>query len=182
MCTMCVQFTFVLKENKLQYSKFMTIFMRMLRNNEEEEKFENTTPDEVETIVGPSVKVEGDFVSKGNVVIEGTVMGSVKTERNLRVEEGAIINASVAAENVRVAGEIRGNVQALGLLELTPTARVIGDVYTKTLVIAAGAILHGNCNMSDEKPASRATQSKKTSRAAKEEDFEIEFDDMRSNS
>lgn len=158
--------------------------MRMLRNNEEvEEKFENATPDEVETIVGPSVKVEGDFVSKGNVVIEGMVMGSVKTERNLRVEEGAVINASVAAENVRVAGEIRGNVQALGMLELTPTARVIGDVYTKTLVIAAGAILHGNCNMSDEKPASsRTTQSKKTSRAAKEEDFEIEFDDMRSNS
>lgn len=157
--------------------------MRMLRNNEEEEKFENTTPDEVETIVGPSVKVEGDFVSKGNVVIEGTVMGSVKTERNLRVEEGAVINASVAAENVRVAGEIRGNVQALGMLELTPTARVMGDVHTKTLVVAAGAILHGVCNMSDEKPvSSRATQSKKSSRIAKEEDFEIEFDDMRSNS
>lgn len=158
--------------------------MRMLRNNEEEEKFENTTPDEVETIVGPSVKVEGDFVSKGNVVIEGMVMGSVKTERNLRVEEGAVINASVAADNVRVAGEIRGNVQALGMLELTPTARVMGDVYTKTLVVAAGAILHGVCNMSDEKPApaSRASSNKKTSRAAKEEDFEIEFDDIRSNS
>ncbi len=161
----------------------MTTTMRMLRNNDEEEKFENTTPDEVETIVGPSVKVEGDFVSKGNVVIEGTVMGSVKTERNLRVEEGAVINASVAAENVRVAGEIRGNVQALSMLELTPTARVMGDVYTKTLVVAAGAILHGACNMSDEKPVTtRGGQTKKSSRVAKEEDFEIEFDDMRSNS
>lgn len=153
--------------------------MGMLRSNSTEEArtYEEGT-DEVETIVGPSVKVEGDFVSKGNVVIEGTVMGSVKTEKNLRVEEGAVINASVVAENIRVAGEIRGNVQVTGLLELTATARVLGDVFTKTLVVAAGAILHGACSMSDEKPTQPRVTAGKKGRASKE-DFEIEFDDVR---
>ncbi|MAG11404.1 MAG: hypothetical protein CMI52_01175 [Parcubacteria group bacterium] len=133
--------------------------------------------DDVETIVGPSVKVEGDFVSKGNVVIEGMVSGSVKTDKNLRVEEGACINANVKAENVRVAGEVKGNVQVKGLLELTESARVLGDVQTKTLVVAAGATLHGNCVMDEE----RAAKTPKRGRAKieVEEDAEVEFEEER---
>ncbi len=132
------------------------------------------TNDDVETIVGPSVKVEGDFVSKGNVVIEGTVSGSVKTDKNLRVEEGASINANVKAQNVRVAGEVRGNVVVSGLLELTESARVLGDIQTKTLVVAAGATLHGNCKM-DEDAASTPKRSK--AKASKEVDLEVDLEE-----
>lgn len=106
---------------------------------------------DVETIVGPSVKVEGDFVSQGNVVIEGQVVGSVRTDKDLRVEEGAKINANVSASNARVAGEVRGNVKISDTIELTPSARVLGDVEAKTLIVAAGAVLHGRCIMADEK-------------------------------
>ena len=31
-----------------------------------------------ETIIGPSVKVKGDFNAQGNVIVEGTVDGSLK--------------------------------------------------------------------------------------------------------
>lgn len=133
--------------------------------------------DDVETIVGPSVKVEGDFVSKGNVVIEGMVTGSVKTDKNLRVEEGARINANVKAQNVRVAGEVRGDVVVEGLLELTESAQVLGDVKTKTLVVAAGALLHGNCVMDDEKgakPAKRGSRAKIEAEVEEETEFEEE--------
>lgn len=114
---------------------------------------------EVETIVGPSVKVEGDFVSEGNVVIEGQVNGSIKTAKHLRVEEGAKINANVAAESALVSGEVRGNIKLNSTLELTPTAKIYGDVETKTLIIAAGAILHGRCIM-DENEKGRKGKAK----------------------
>ncbi len=148
---------------------------------EDEYSVLNNAQDEVETIVGPSVKVEGDFVSKGNVVIEGTVLGSVKTDKNLRVEEGAHINADVRAQNIRVAGEIRGNVVVTGLLELTATARVLGDMTTKTLVVAAGAILHGNCTMEDtviEKPLARKVRTKAEIKESVH-DLEMEFEEER---
>jgi len=108
---------------------------------------QNTTPHEVETIVGPSVKVEGDFNSQGNVLIQGTVSGNIKTDKYLQVEEGAKIMASVRADSVKVSGEVHGNIKAKSTIELTPTARVIGDVEAKTLIIAPGAILHGKCAM-----------------------------------
>lgn len=108
---------------------------------------QNTAPHEVETIVGPSVKVEGDFNSQGNVLIQGIVSGNVRTEKYLQVEEGAKIMASVRADSAKVSGEVQGNIRAKNTLELTPTARVIGDVEAKILIVAPGAILHGKCAM-----------------------------------
>lgn len=105
--------------------------------------------EEAETIVGPSVKVEGDFISEGNIKIEGQVNGSIKTAKQLRVEEGAKVNANISADNSVISGEIRGNMKLATTLELTPTAKVYGDVATKTLIVAAGAILHGHVIMDD---------------------------------
>ncbi|MEK9183191.1 MAG: polymer-forming cytoskeletal protein [Patescibacteria group bacterium] len=115
--------------------------------------------DEVETIVGPSVKVEGEFVSEGNIVIEGQVSGTVKTGKHLRVEEGAKINANVGAESALVSGEVHGNMKIGSTLELTPTAKIYGDVETKTIIVAAGAILHGRCIM-DENEKGRKVKGK----------------------
>ena len=103
--------------------------------------------DSVETVVGPSVHVEGNFNSKGNIIIKGSVAGSVKTIRHLRVEEGATVVASVEAESAEVAGSIKGNVKVKGTLELTSTAKIKGDVQAAVLIIASGAALHGKCSM-----------------------------------
>jgi len=117
--------------------------------------------EDIETIVGPSVKVEGDFNSEGNIIIQGQVSGKIKTSKLLRVEEGAKVNADVSADSAIVAGEIRGNMKLSDTLELTPTARVYGDVATKTLIISAGAIFHGQSLMEDGEEKGRGKGSKK---------------------
>lgn len=102
---------------------------------------------EVETIIGRSVKVKGNFHGDGNVVIEGEVEGSVKTNNNLLVGNKAKIMASVKAKDARVGGEIRGNVTVSGFLELESSAKIYGDIKTSQLSIAKGAILNGQVNM-----------------------------------
>lgn len=118
---------------------------------------------EPETIIAASVKVEGDFASQGNVLIEGVVEGSLRTERDLRVGERARIDADVSAANATIAGEIRGNLNVAERLELEPTARVFGDVRTKILVVSSGASVNGKIAMgseaTDEKPAKPAKKS-----------------------
>jgi cytoskeletal protein CcmA (bactofilin family) len=105
---------------------------------------------EPETVISASVKLEGDFVSQGNVLIEGIVEGSLRTDKNLKVGERASITADVAAQNATVAGEVRGNVTVAERLELEPTARVMGDVRTKVLVVASGATINGSVTMGAE--------------------------------
>ncbi len=104
---------------------------------------------EVETIIGPSVKVEGDFKADGNVIIEGQVVGSFKTKKNLRVGEGAKIKASVEAESAWVAGEITGNVLIKNHLELSAQAKIKGDINAQILTMETGAQVNGNVKMGE---------------------------------
>ncbi|MBU4421357.1 polymer-forming cytoskeletal protein [Candidatus Parcubacteria bacterium] len=120
-----------------------------------------------DTIIAQGVKVEGDFNSKGNVVIEGQVLGSVKTNNNLQVGEKARITASVSAHDAYVAGVIEGNVKIKEKLELSPTSRIYGDIEAKTLVITAGALFNGKCTMLDP---DNPKESKTSKKLKKEED------------
>src|SRR3989339_1276894 len=123
---------------------------------------------EPETIISASVKLEGDFVSQGNVLIEGEVEGSLRTEKDLKVGERARISADVGAANAVVAGEIRGNIDITDRLELEPTAKVFGDIRTADLVIASGAIICGKITMGSE--GISTVKSGKAVRAAKAAD------------
>ena len=108
--------------------------------------FKKEEGDEIETIIGPSVQVEGNFVANGDIVVEGTISGSIKTERNLRVGENAKIFANISAANAFIAGEIQGNVKIKENLELTSSAKIFGDVKSKILSVAQGASLYGKCS------------------------------------
>lgn len=122
--------------------------------------------DNVDTVVGPSVNVEGDFASDGNIVVKGTVTGSVHTSRNLLVEPGAKIVANVKAGSATIAGEVRGNMKVKEYVELTATARVVGDIEAKTIAIEAGALLFGKVQMPGlESGESRSGRSSRSRRA-----------------
>ncbi|MFH1192119.1 MAG: polymer-forming cytoskeletal protein [bacterium] len=109
----------------------------------------NTNDRDVETIIGNSVKVEGDFVGEGNVIVEGIVSGSLKTNKNLKVGARARIFANVRAANALIAGEVNGNIIADEMIELTATAKVSGDIKAKIITISAGAVFNGKCSMGD---------------------------------
>ncbi len=110
-------------------------------------KQDNETKDTVDTIIGPSVSVEGDFKGEGNIVVEGEVRGSLKTKGYLKVVENANILAGVNASNAEVAGRIVGNVKIKDHLDIKQSAVIEGDVETKTISIAYGAIVNGNLKM-----------------------------------
>jgi len=103
--------------------------------------------DDVETVVGPSVNVEGDFSSEGNIIVKGTVAGSIHTSKHLLVEEGAKIMANVRSGSAKIAGEVRGNMKVKEVVELTSTAKVLGDIEAKILVVEGGALLYGKVMM-----------------------------------
>lgn len=100
-----------------------------------------------ETIIAHGVRVEGEFVSQGNVVIEGDVQGSIQTAGDLRIGEESKIAADVTAANAVVAGEVRGNMHIAGKLELLSSSKIIGDITADVLSIGAGAQVNGRVTM-----------------------------------
>src|ERR1035437_8900946 len=92
-----------------------------------------------ETVVGPSVKIQGDLNSEGNIRIEGQVTGKVNTSQSVFVNKDAHIIADVLAGNAVIGGEIKGNLKISGHLILQGSARVNGDIACAVLRIEDGA-------------------------------------------
>lgn len=117
-----------------------------------------------ETVVGPSVKIQGDLNSEGNIRIEGSVTGKVKTTQNVYIGEAAVLTADVHAGSAVVAGEVQGNLKIASTLMLQKTARVHGDIACAILRVEDGAQFTGKCNMGNATPASGAHASEPTTK------------------
>lgn len=104
---------------------------------------------EVETVIGPSVKIEGEFTGQGNIIIEGVIQGNVRTDQDIEVRSKAKVFANIKARNAKITGEIHGNLTIKEFLELGATAIVNGDVQAKLIKIDQGAIFNGKCTMKE---------------------------------
>ncbi len=105
-----------------------------------------------ETVVGPSVKIQGDLNSEGNIKIEGQVTGKVNTTQSVYVGQAAKILADVFAGNAIIAGDIQGNIKVSGNLILQGTAKIKGDITCSILRVEDGALFTGKCSMNGGSP------------------------------
>lgn len=101
----------------------------------------------IETIIGPSVKVEGDFRGEGDLIIEGILVGNLQTKNNLKIGENAVVEANIKAQNAFISGKVKGNLVIKGKLEITASAIILGDIKTQLISIESGAIIQGNISM-----------------------------------
>ena len=102
---------------------------------------------EIETIIGPSVKVNGNFETKGSIQIEGHLEGTLKIGSDLIVGEKANVVANLQAKRIMIAGEVKGNIRAKESLEITESARISGDIEVNMISIDPGAQINGKIKM-----------------------------------
>lgn len=103
-----------------------------------------------ETIVGATVKIEGDLVSEGDIKVDGLVTGKIKTSKNLLVGPMAKIEADVEAQNAVLAGLVKGDIKIKENLLIQETGKVDGNIACAKLSIAEGAHFSGTCTMPEK--------------------------------
>lgn len=108
------------------------------------EEYDGSAP---ETVVGASVKIEGDLASEGDIRVEGFVTGKVKTTKNLYVGPQARIEADVDAGNAVIAGNVKGEIKIKDNLLIQETGKVAGNISCARLSITEGARFMGSCTM-----------------------------------
>jgi len=123
--------------------------------------FKEIDQKKTETIIGPTVKVKGDFKGSGSVVVEGQLDGSLKTDQDLKIGPNAIIQANVWANNADVAGQIKGNIKLKGKIILEASAKITGDIDCQEISVASGAKINGNILMGEPALAKKEVAEKK---------------------
>jgi cytoskeletal protein CcmA (bactofilin family) len=99
------------------------------------------------SVVGAGLIVEGEFTSDEDVIVEGTVRGTLTTSEGVSVGADGVVEADVQASSVTLAGQVTGNVSATERVDIQAGGRLVGDVKTGRLTIADGASFRGNVDM-----------------------------------
>ena len=103
------------------------------------------------TIISNGVKLEGKITSGGSIRVDGTIVGDVVTQGNVTVGEHGDVNGQINAGIITIGGKVVGSVNAKEKLVLESKANLKGDIFTKILVVEAGAKFDGKSNMGDVK-------------------------------
>jgi len=106
------------------------------------------------TIISNGVKLEGKITSGGSIRVDGTIQGDVISQGNVTVGEHGDVNGQINAAIITIGGKVVGSVNAKEKLVLESKANLKGDLFTKILVVEAGARFDGKSNMSDAKGVS----------------------------
>ena len=101
----------------------------------------------VETTFSSTTNFNGVLRFDASLKIEGRFKGKIVSKGHLIVGENAKVNASIRANSIIIAGEVRGNVEAGDRLEMLPTGKLYGNIRTKKLKMADGVVFEGSCQM-----------------------------------
>ena len=104
--------------------------------------------------IGKSVLIKGQILSKEDLVIDGNVEGSVEAHENrITIGPNGRVVANVKARDVVVLGQLKGNIEASGRVEIRKGANLIGDIRYAKISIEEGADMRGTLEMirGDEK-------------------------------
>lgn len=107
-------------------------------------------------VIGKSVMIKGQIVSREDLTIDGEVEGTVELhEHRLTVGPHGKVNASVKAREIIVLGTIEGNVDVADRIDIRKDARLVGDIKTARIVIEDGAFFKGSIDIQrpDVRPA-----------------------------
>jgi cytoskeletal protein CcmA (bactofilin family) len=99
-------------------------------------------------VLGKSVIVKGQILSREDLTIDGEVEGTVEMqEHRLTIGPNGKVRASVKAREVIVLGTLHGNVETGDRIDIRKEAKLVGDIRTARIVIEDGAYFKGNVDI-----------------------------------
>jgi cytoskeletal protein CcmA (bactofilin family) len=116
-------------------------------NNKQERKAVEEQLTTSSNTIGKGTAITGDIETYGNIRIDGRVKGNITTKSKLVLGDSSFVDGNVLAQNAEIEGEVTGRVEVTELLVLKPSAKISGDIITNKMIVEAGAVFNGSCEM-----------------------------------
>ncbi len=99
------------------------------------------------SVVAADTIWRGDMESNGDVHIHGQFQGTVTARTDIFVSEDAEADATLIANSVVIAGNVKGVIRASTRLEILPQGRISGEVIAPTVIAHDGARVNATVRM-----------------------------------
>jgi cytoskeletal protein CcmA (bactofilin family) len=99
------------------------------------------------TIIGAGTIIQGDIESKGDIRIDGMLIGNIKGKAKVLLGNEGVIDGNIEGRDADILGKVTGNLHIGGLLQLRGKCTVTGDIYASKLEVEPTATFNGSCHM-----------------------------------
>lgn len=96
--------------------------------------------------------ITGDVAFHDLLRIHGHVTGTVKSEDELLVGEGGVVEGEISVGRLVVAGTVKGTVRVRERLVVHASGKLLAEVFAPRMVVDEGGIVEGAVHMAE--PAS----------------------------
>jgi cytoskeletal protein CcmA (bactofilin family) len=100
------------------------------------------------SIISNDLVVHGNMTATGDIQVDGTVEGDIRSQ-SLTIGEKASITGEIVAEDIVIRGRVIGTIRGRRV-QLSSTCHVEGDILHEALAVETGAFFEGNCRHSDD--------------------------------
>jgi cytoskeletal protein CcmA (bactofilin family) len=127
------------------------------------------TSSTIETVIGENTVCDGILSCETNLRVEGKVIGDIQCTGEVMIGEHAVVESTISAKDIVIAGTVHGNVSAKGRLTILPTGQLIGSIEADVLQVAEGGVFLGNCTMAQKSPVNPITGKNKDTKPHKQQ-------------
>lgn len=99
------------------------------------------------SIVSSGMIVSGNIDTHGDIRIDGTLRGNVRSLAKIFIGPDAVIEGDITGQQADIMGRVDGKIQVDDLLYLRGKAHVQGDIHASKLVVEPSANFNGQCRM-----------------------------------
>jgi len=114
-------------------------------------KFTKDNQDDILSNLGEGVELVGELTFTHGLRSDGTIKGQIRSESLFAIGQKGKVEAEITIKRMTINGEFRGTIRASERVEIHKEGKVYGDIYTPCLIIEAGAIFEGKCNMTERR-------------------------------
>ena len=130
----------------------------------------NTGYEKGSSVLGPTLKFKGELKADEDLLIRGTIEGSIRHSSNLKIGKEGKIKAAVHAEYIEVHGEVNGDLTGSKSVVVKESANVSGNIYSPQVSLHEGAKFNGSIDMSgDAKSVAKTPETRQTSEVVRQE-------------
>jgi cytoskeletal protein CcmA (bactofilin family) len=133
-------------------------------NSKEEIKMK-APANSVPSIISSDVTIKGNITTSGEIQLDGTVEGDVKSN-SATIGENGTVKGKVNADDVVVKGTVHGSITGRNI-RVEKSAKITGDLCHQTLSIEAGAFIEGNLSHQNSQNSQSNTSNVPSSGATK---------------
>jgi len=107
----------------------------------------NNMKNNMSSILGPEVEINGDVKVAGDLLIYGKVYGNILSEGAVNSAKGSLIKGDINAKNASISGTVEGDLNIQSKIILGKNSYLTGNLKAAIITIEEGARFDGMCSM-----------------------------------